>query len=179
MKEEYVILVNERDEEVGLEEKLEAHRKGALHRAFSIFVVNSKKEILLQRRAITKYHSGGLWTNSCCSHPRSGEPVEIAAHRRLQEEFGFQCPLHKLFSFTYFAELDGGLKEHEFDHVFLGRYDETPSNFNLEEISEYFWISIPDLLNDIKINREKYTAWFLACYQRVLPFIDKCIIPAD
>src|SRR5687768_14206462 len=118
-----VILVNEQDEPVGTMEKLEAHQKGLLHRAFSVFVVNKNGEMLLQQRAQDKYHSGGLWTNTCCSHPLPGENVLDASHRRLMEEMGFDCPLREIFSFTYRAEFDNGLTEHEFDHVFFGEYD--------------------------------------------------------
>src|SRR5258708_894916 len=121
--EERVILVNDQDEEIGTEEKMCAHEKGLLHRAFSIFIYNSKGEMLLQRRAKIKYHSGGLWTNACCSHPRKGETIEKAAHRRLKEEFGFDCNLKNAFSFIYQADLDKGLKEHEFDYVLTGLYD--------------------------------------------------------
>src|SRR4249919_2599143 len=112
-----VILVNEQNEAIGTMEKMEAHRKALLHRAFSVFIFNSKGEMLLQQRALNKYHSGGLWTNACCSHPRPGELIEDAATRRLKEELGFETPLKKIFQFTYQASFDNGLTEHEFDHV--------------------------------------------------------------
>ena len=119
-----MILVNERDEPLGSMEKMEAHRKGALHRAFSVFIFNSRGEMLLQQRALKKYHSGGLWTNACCSHPRPGETNEAAALRRLREEMGFDTSLQQIFSFTYRASFNNGLTEHEYDHVFAGIYDE-------------------------------------------------------
>lgn len=115
-----VILVNELDQETGLMEKMEAHEKGLLHRAFSVFIMNDQGDMLLQQRALDKYHSGGLWTNACCSHPLPGEAVEAAAHRRLSEEMGFDCPLRELFQFTYRTEFDNGLIEHEYDHVWTG-----------------------------------------------------------
>ena len=118
---EQVILVDQQDREIGVAEKLEAHRKGKLHRAFSVFLFNAKDEMLLQQRAAEKYHSGGLWTNTCCSHPRPGEPTEAAARRRLREEMGISCNLNKAFDFIYRAEFDNGLIEHELDHVFIGR----------------------------------------------------------
>ena len=104
-------------------EKMEAHKKGLLHRAFSVFIFNGKGEMLLQQRALNKYHSGGLWTNACCSHPMPGEKTEDAADRRLKEELGFETPLEKIFDFVYKAEFDNGLTEYEFDHVFAGEYE--------------------------------------------------------
>ena len=158
--EERVILVNEQDIEVGSEEKLAAHQKGLLHRAFSIFIFNSSGEMLLQKRAKTKYHSGGLWTNACCSHPRHGESIEQAAHRRLREEFGFDCVLERKFSFIYKAELDHDLTEHEFDHVLTGRYDGVVDQFNAEEIEEYRWISLQALQEEVAQAPEHFTVWF-------------------
>jgi len=157
---EKVILVDENDKEIGTEEKIKAHENGGkLHRAFSIFIFNSKGEMLLQLRSKKKYHSGGLWTNACCSHPRPGEKLEQAAHRRLKEEFGFDTKLEEKLSFIYHAKLDNGLSEHEFDHVFIGNFDGVPKP-NLEEIDNWKWIKIEDLKRDIKENPEKYTAWF-------------------
>ena len=135
---EQVILVDEKDKEIGLEEKIKAHKEGKLHRAFSVFVFNQKGEMLLQRRALTKYHSGGLWTNTCCSHPRKGEDVDKAASRRLKEEMGFSCGLKEVFSFIYKTGFDNGLMEHEFDHVFVGAYESEPK-INPEEVAEYKW----------------------------------------
>ena len=166
MKEE-VILVNERDEPQGLMEKMEAHEKGLLHRAFSVFVFNDKNQLLLQQRALSKYHSGGFWTNTCCSHPRSQETVLEAAHRRLQEEMGFDCDLKKLTDFVYRAELDKGLIEHEFDHVFVGTWDGTPV-LNTEEAASYAWMDVEDLEADIASRPELYTAWFKIIYQQFL-----------
>ena len=162
---EHVVLVNERDQPVGLMEKMEAHRKGLLHRAFSVFVLNADGELLLQKRASSKYHSGGLWTNTCCSHPREGEDVLDAAHRRMQEEMGFDCHLEKLFTFTYRAEFDNDMIEHEFDHVFVG-YDNQNPTPNPEEVEDFAWLSLPKIEQDIKDNPEKYTAWFIIVFDR-------------
>ncbi len=123
---EEVILVDENDNELGKEEKLKAHKEGKLHRCFSILIFNSKEELLIQKRAKNKYHSGGLWANTCCSHPKPGEDTEIAAHRRLKEEFGFDCELKQLFNFTYKKTFDNGLTENEFDHVFIGITNSEP-----------------------------------------------------
>lgn len=166
MREE-VILVNEHDEPQGLMEKMEAHEKGLLHRAFSIFVFNQNNQLLLQQRALSKYHSGGLWTNTCCSHPRAGETVEEAAHRRLQEEMGFDCELTKLTHFIYRAELDKGLIEHELDHVLVGRWQGNPK-LDPEEASCYVWMDVDAVEADIASHPEKYTAWFKIIYQEFL-----------
>lgn len=162
---EKVILVDEADKPIGLMEKMEAHEKGLLHRAISIFILNSAGELMLQRRAFEKYHSGGLWTNTCCSHPRENEDAEQAAHRRLQEEMGFDCHMIKIFDFIYKAELDKGLTEHEFDHVFLGFYDEAPV-LNPEEVCEYKWMDLDLLSADIKNNPQEYTEWFKIIFDR-------------
>lgn len=159
MQQELVILVDENDQQVGLMEKMEAHRKGLLHRAFSVFVFNSKGEIMIHQRAFEKYHSGGLWTNACCSHPREGETPEQAAHRRLGEEMGFDCELHKAFEFTYKAALDNELTEHEYDHVFIGTFDDEP-NLNPDEVADYKFMSLEDLKEDISKNPKLYTEWF-------------------
>lgn len=159
MNVEYVILVNELDQEIGQMEKQEAHEKALLHRAFSVMVFNSKGEMLLQQRAINKYHSGGLWTNTCCSHPRPGEEVEKAAHRRLMEEMGFDCDLKSHQTFIYKAPFDNGLTEHELDHVFVGEYNENPA-FNIEEVNDYQWIKLSDLYDQLKSDPEKFTVWF-------------------
>lgn len=156
---ENVILVNERDEVLGLMEKMEAHEKGLLHRAFSVFIVNEKNELLLQQRALTKYHSGGLWTNTCCSHPREGESYEEAAHRRLMEEMGFDCPLEDIHHFIYHAYLDKGLQEHELDHVFLGSFSARPK-INPEEVHNWKWMDLEAVKEDLQQNPEAYTAWF-------------------
>ncbi len=159
MIQQNVILVDENDREVGLMEKMEAHRKGLLHRAFSVLVFNENGELLLQRRAFGKYHSEGLWTNTCCSHPYPGESILEAGKRRLFEEMGFTCELSEVFSFIYKAELENGLTEYELDHVLIGFSDETP-HLNLEEVSAFKWMSIDDIKNDMSENHSQYTAWF-------------------
>ena len=156
---ERVILVDQNDNPIGDMEKMEAHEKGLLHRAISVFIINSKGEILLQRRAMHKYHSGGLWTNTCCTHPRVGESNTDAAHRRLQEEMGMKAALQKAFYFTYKADLDHGLVEHEFDHVFIGFSDESPVP-NPEEVSEFKWMTVADIENSIRQMPENWTEWF-------------------
>ena len=161
-----IILVDKEDNEIGTEFKLKAHKEGKLHRAFSIFIFNSKGELLLQRRALKKYHSGGLWTNSCCSHPNPGEEILFSVHRRLKEEMGFDCDMEEIFSFIYKARLDRGLTENEFDHVFIGKFDGTPE-INKKEAEEVKWVSYDFLEKDIKENPEKYTYWFKACYKKV------------
>jgi isopentenyl-diphosphate Delta-isomerase len=166
--EEKVILVNKQDEEIGLEEKLQAHRQGLLHRAFSIFIFNKEGQMLLQRRAKCKYHSPYLWTNACCSHPRKFETIEAAAHRRLQEEFGFDCPLKEMFSFYYFAKLDEEMHEHEYDHVLFGRMEQGNFPFNPEEIAEYKWIDIPQLEASVEKEASSYTVWFKIALEQVL-----------
>jgi isopentenyl-diphosphate delta-isomerase len=169
---EKVILVNENDEEIGYMEKMEAHVKGLLHRAFSVFVFNDDGEMLIHQRAKHKYHSGGLWTNACCSHPRKGETNEEAAHRRLMEEMGFDCEIEKAFEFTYKAELDKGLSEHEYDHVFLGRYNGKP-NINPEEVENYKWIDQQSLLQSVNNNPGSYTEWFKIAVEMVYNHLAK------
>lgn len=157
--EEYVILVNEQDEPQGLMEKMEAHRKALLHRAFSVFVFNDKNELLLQQRAQHKYHSPLLWTNTCCSHQRDGENSIEAGLRRLEEEMGFSCNLEEIFSFVYKAPFDNGLTEHELDHVMIGKYNENPI-INPDEVESYKWCALDDVKQDMTLHPEKYTAWF-------------------
>ncbi len=159
MELEYVILVDENDQEIGTMEKQEAHEKGLLHRAFSVFVFNENKELLLQQRALTKYHSAGLWTNTCCSHPRIGETIEQAAHRRLMEEMGFDCELSTKTSFIYKAAFENGLTEHEFDHVLVGSFN-GEINFNPTEVKNFKWINLEELQIDLLQNNQNYTAWF-------------------
>lgn len=158
MREE-LILVDSEDQEIGVMEKMEAHEKGLLHRAFSILLFNAKGELLLQQRAQEKYHSPGLWTNTCCSHPRPKETTEDAAHRRLLEEMGMKAELNKAFHFTYRAALDHGLIEHEIDHVFIGYTDDTPQ-INTSEVMAFKWIRLEDIQIDIQKNPNRYTAWF-------------------
>lgn len=155
---ERVILVDAQDRERGWAPKLEAHRSGELHRAFSVFVVSTAGEILLQRRARDKYHSGGLWSNTCCGHPRPGERTEAAARRRLREEMGFECPLEPLFGFVYRAELGGGLVEHEYDHVFLGRYDGRPDP-DPAEVEGWRWEPLRTLRRRLEEDSGAYTLW--------------------
>lgn len=156
---EEVILVNDKDEPIGTMEKLEAHQKGKLHRAFSVFLFNTEGQLLLQRRALHKYHSGGLWTNTCCSHPRPGEDTLLAAHRRLIEEMGLQAELTFKTSFLYKSEFENGLTEHELDHVFTGSCNAVPQP-NKEEVDSYEWLSPEAIKQDILSNPEKYTTWF-------------------
>lgn len=164
---EEVILVDKNDVEVGTMEKMEAHRDGGtLHRAFSVFVFNTDGDLLLQRRAEHKYHSGGLWTNTCCSHPRPGETVREAANRRLVEEIGMECKLVELFSFEYKAELDGGMTEWELDHVLLGLSDVDPQ-INPDEVAEYKYMPLSEIDLDLKSNPDHYTEWFKVCFKRV------------
>jgi isopentenyl-diphosphate delta-isomerase len=154
-----VQLVNAEDKPSGSMEKLEAHEKGALHRALSVLIVNSKKEILLQRRALEKYHSPGLWTNTCCSHPYPGEDANEAAKRRLQEEMGMSSELEFLFKFQYKCDFENGLIEHELDHVFIGQTDDTP-HLNTDEAMAFKWMSIQYLEQDMISHPENYTFWF-------------------
>ena len=163
--EEKVILVNEKDEPIGLMGKMEAHEKGLLHRAFSVFVFNSKQEVLLQQRAACKYHSPNLWTNTCCSHPRAGETNQQAGERRLQEEMGLQVPLQEVFSFIYKAPFDNGLTEHEYDHVLIGYSDAQPQ-INPEEVASWKWLSLEAIKEDILQAPEQYTAWFKIIFEK-------------
>ncbi len=166
----HVILVNELDEPIAAMEKLEAHQKGLLHRAFSIFIFNPAGEMLLQQRAAEKYHSAGLWTNACCSHPLPGEDTEAAAHRRLKEEMGFDTVLQKAFSFTYRTTFDNGLTEHEFDHVFTGIYggiirrDDT-------EAKDHCFKNMEDIRNSIDTHPQLYTSWFKIAFPRLEAYL--------
>jgi isopentenyl-diphosphate Delta-isomerase len=166
MKLEYVVLVNEQDRETGTMEKMEAHKKGTLHRAFSVFIFNSKGEMLLQQRALNKYHSGGLWTNACCSHPKPDEGTADAAIRRLQEEMGFTTSIEKIFDFVYQAEFDNGLIEHEFDHVFAGEY-EGPIDFDKQEVMDYCYKSLDEIRHSLKEHPLKFTQWFHLAFPRI------------
>jgi isopentenyl-diphosphate delta-isomerase len=164
---EYVILVDESDKPLGLMEKMEAHEKGLLHRAISVFILNEKNEIMLQQRAFEKYHSGGLWTNTCCTHPRDGESTIDAANRRLKEEMGISCELRPLFSFIYRAEFDNDLIEHELDHVFVGYVKENIApQLNPDEAASWKWMSIPEIEADINQNPDQYTAWFKIVFEQ-------------
>jgi isopentenyl-diphosphate delta-isomerase len=165
MKEEKVILVDSEDKPIGTLPKMEAHEKGVLHRAFSVFILNQKGELMLQQRAHHKYHSPGLWTNTCCSHQREGEQNIEAGMRRLDEEMGFSVTLEELFSFIYKAPFDNGLTEHELDHVMLGHYEDVPQ-INTEEVAEWKWMSLIDIEADIAINPDEYTVWFKIIFER-------------
>jgi isopentenyl-diphosphate delta-isomerase len=167
--EELVILVDQDDRETGVMEKIQAHREALLHRAFSVFVFNSKGELMLQQRALGKYHSPGLWTNTCCSHPRPGEDTEAAAHRRLQEEMGFDCTLAKIFHFTYKAPFDNNLTEHEVDHVFVGFSDTLPV-INPEEVESYRFATLNDITVEMAENPELFTVWFQIAFERVAEY---------
>jgi isopentenyl-diphosphate delta-isomerase len=169
---EEVILVNELDEQVGLMEKMEAHRKGSLHRAFSVFIFNERQEMLLQQRATQKYHSGGLWTNACCSHPRAQEETGSAALRRLQEELGFTTSLTKIFDFHYNASFSNGLTEHEFDHVYVGTYAGKIIP-NPAEVQDYCYKKIDEISATIKSHPHKYTAWFCIAFPKVVEWLAK------
>lgn len=157
--EERVVLVDENDRPRGSAGKLEAHLSGELHRAVSVLVFNGRGEILLQRRAAEKYHSAGLWSNTCCGHPRPGERTIAAARRRLQEEMGIDCPLTRAFGFRYRAALAGGLSEHEYDHVFIGRYDGDPSP-DPSEVGAWRWVGLDAVRRDIARAADRYTRWF-------------------
>lgn len=157
--EEQVILVDKQDKVLGQMAKQEAHEKGVLHRAFSVFIFNDKGEMMLQRRADSKYHSPGLWSNTCCSHPRLGETNVEAGERRLQEEMGFSVPLKEKFSFIYKAQFGNGLTEHELDYVLIGHYNAEPI-INKDEVGEWKWIQVEELRKDMKVNPSSYTFWF-------------------
>lgn len=161
MESERVILVDANDNEIGTEEKLLAHRLGRLHRAFSVLIFNSQGKLLLQKRAEDKYHCGGLWSNTCCSHPRSGESLKDAAHRRLKEEMGMDsenCELKEVFSFRYCVDFANGLTENELDHVFVGISNKIPIP-NRKEVSEFKWVNLDELKADILANPTHYTPW--------------------
>lgn len=163
--EEQVVLVDEKDNPIGLMPKMEAHEKAVLHRAFSVFVFNKQGALMLQQRAASKYHSPLLWTNTCCSHQRDGETNLEAGKRRLQEEMGFVTELKEIFSFVYKAPFDNGLTEHELDHVMVGYYDEAPE-INIEEVEAYKWMPLEDVKNDIEKNPQYYTEWFKIIFDK-------------
>ncbi len=165
MKEEQVILVNEKDEKIGLMPKMEAHKKALLHRAFSVFIFNDKNELMLQQRALHKYHSPGLWTNTCCSHQRDGESTIDAGRRRLHEEMGFTTYLEETTSFIYKAPFDNGLTEHEFDHIIVGTYNETPF-INEDEVASWKWMALDAVKKDIKKSPSLYSEWFKIIFDK-------------
>lgn len=172
MTEEKVILVNENDEQIGLMEKLEAHEKAVLHRAFSVFVLNDKNEVMLQQRALHKYHSPLLWTNTCCSHQREGETNIQAGTRRLYEEMGFTTELKELFHFIYKAPFDNGLTEHELDHVMIGYSNEAPK-INPDEVESWKWMSIEAIRDDIQTQSEIYTVWFKIIFNEFYHYLEE------
>lgn len=172
MDKELVVLVNEKDEKIGLMEKMEAHKKALLHRAFSVFVFNDAGEVMIQQRALSKYHSPGLWANTCCSHPRDKEDILMAGKRRLREEMGFETELKHSTSFIYKASFDNGLTEHEFDHILMGHYNDPP-RINKEEVADWKWISLEDLKEDIHRNPEIFAAWFKIIFEKYYDFIAK------
>jgi isopentenyl-diphosphate Delta-isomerase len=167
-----VILVNENDEQIGTIEKMEAHEKGLLHRAFSIFIFNSKSELLLQQRALGKYHNGGLWTNTCCSHPLPGEDVLTAANRRLLEEMGFATLLTPAFNFTYNATFDNGLTEYEYDYVFMGIYD-GKIKIDEGEVRDFCFKTIHDIEVSLQMQPHKYTEWFQIAFPQIKIFHER------
>ena len=164
---EEVILVDRSDRELGRAEKMKAHVKGWLHRAFSVFVFDDRGFLLLQRRAQSKYHTPGLWSNTCCSHPRPGEQILQAAERRLREEMGFTCDLSPAFGFVYRSEFRNGLIEHEYDHVVMGHWNGTPSP-NPEEVADWRWVAPDALAGELLSERQRFTPWFLLAYTEIL-----------
>jgi len=167
-----VILVNEKDEMIGTMDKLDAHRAPYLHRAFSVFIFNSQGELLLQQRNPSKYHSGGLWTNACCSHPGPGEETKLAAEKRLLEEMGFSTPIEEIFQFTYSHEFENGLYEHEYDHVFIGVYNGVIKP-DPEEVSDYRYDSLETIMTSLKADPSQYTPWFLIAFPRIQDWFQK------
>ena len=176
MQEEKVVLVDDSNNQVGLMPKMEAHLKGVLHRAFSVIIFNNNGEVMLQKRASTKYHTPSLWSNTCCSHQRENEDNISAGKRRLKEEMSFITQLYDFESFIYKVSFSNGLIEHEFDHILVGIYNGLP-NINLDEVDEWKWISIDELVNDMKDNSEKYTAWFKIIINKYSQSLKKWKLP--
>lgn len=172
MKEELVILVDKKDQEVGVMEKMQAHREGLLHRAFSVFIFDQEDNMLLHQRAFEKYHSGGLWTNACCSHPRPGESVQQAADRRLMEEMGFHCPLDRTFSFIYQTEFDNGLTEYELDHVLIGKFDGVPQP-EPSEVADWKFVSLDYIQDQLRNQPQDYTVWFRIAFEKLMQHSNK------
>ena len=171
MKEELVILVDSHDNQIGTMAKMEAHEKAILHRAFSVFILNDRGELMMQQRAHDKYHSPSLWTNTCCSHQREGEGNIEAGKRRLKEEMGFTTDLKELFHFVYQAQLDNGLSEHELDHVLIGYYEESPK-INKLEVADWKWMDIIQIKESIKVNPNIYTVWFKIVFDQFIKEIN-------
>ena len=165
-----IALVNDNDIVIGYDDKLEVHKKGLLHRAFSVFIINNKNEMMLQRRSFQKYHSGGLWTNACCSHMLLGEEFAESIHSRLHEEMGFDCELEHVFNFRYKTTFDNGLTENELDHVYIGQFCGEPIP-NKDEVCDWKWMRFEDITNDLVANEELYTVWFKIAFEKLKPFI--------
>lgn len=172
MNDEKIITVDSNDVALGSMGKLLVHQEGILHRAFSIFIMNDDGKIMLQKRAITKYHSGGLWTNTCCGHPREDEEIDTATHRRLKEEMGFDCNLREIFVFKYQVALDNNLQENEIDHVFIGDYQENPV-LNKDEADDWKWMSVEEIETDIKSNSDAYTFWLKIALPKLKEFLHR------
>ena len=172
MAKQKVVLVDRNDNTLGTMGKMEAHELGALHRAFSIFIFNKKGELMIHQRALSKYHSPGLWTNTCCSHPRLDEDVKANAHQRLQEEMGFDCEFEKAFTFVYKSDVGQGLTEHEFDHVFVGQYDDEPS-INKDEVEDWQFMDMKSLRDEIDHHPQNYTEWFKIAFEKVEQYLEK------
>lgn len=171
---EQVILVNENDEVIGADEKMNTHREGKLHRAFSIFVFNVRGQLLLQQRSSVKYHSSGLWSNTCCGHPRPGESTASAALRRLEEEMGFVCDLREVFQFTYRVRLSEEMSEHEYDHVLMGVFDGEPRP-DKDEVDDWKWLDLDAVRHDMREHPERYTYWFKVSLDAIPPELTKQI----
>lgn len=171
MVEEKVVLVDKNDQELGAMNKMEAHEKGVLHRAFSVFVFDNNDKLIMQRRALSKYHSPGLWANTCCSHPRKNEITKEAAHRRMKEEMGFDCEIQKAFDFVYNSDVGQGLTEHEFDHVFIGYFDDEPL-INSDEVDSWKKMTLEEIEADMNENPDFYTVWFRIAFPRVKKFMN-------
>ena len=163
---DFVVLVDEKDNDIGVMEKLQAHKEGLLHRAFSVFIFNDKNELLMQQRALSKYHSAGLWTNTCCSHPRPNETIKDAANRRLFEEMGMSCNLVIKTNFIYKTNFDNGLTEHELDYILVGYTNQNPI-INKEEVESFRWQTLSDIKNDIVVNPNFYTSWFKIAIEKI------------
>jgi len=166
MVNEFVVLVDEKDNDIGVMEKLQAHKEGLLHRAFSVFIFNDKNELLMQQRALSKYHSAGLWTNTCCSHPRPNETVKDAANRRLFEEMGMSCSLTIKTNFIYKTNFDNGLTEHELDYILVGSTNQNPI-INKDEVESFKWQTLDNLKKDVVLNPNNYTSWFKIAIENI------------
>jgi isopentenyl-diphosphate Delta-isomerase len=167
----HIALVDENDTVYGYRDKSDVHMKGLLHRAFSIFIFNDENKILLQRRAMEKYHSAGLWTNTCCSHQVLGEDFQTTIHRRLVEEMGFDCDLKKSFSFQYYVELNNGMIENEMDHVYIGRFNGIPKP-SAHEVSDWKWASVSEIEKQLNTNRQEFTYWFEPAFRKILQKVE-------